>query len=187
MNIALIVLYTAAGLYALAQGRGAEAVFQGGPRAVELTMTLVGSMTMWSGMMEILKATGDVQRLGRLLRKLLRPLFPGVTEGDTWAAMGANLAANFLGLGNAATPAGVQAAGLLAAQGETGLQGLAMLLVMNNGGLQLLPTTVMTLRSAAGSANPAAVWLPTLISSLTATVCGCGLMAFINRRRLRHG
>ena len=63
---------------------------------------------------------------------------------------------------------------------------LAMLLVLNNSGLQLMPTTVMALRSAAGAANPADIWLPALLSSGAATVCGCGLMWLLNRRKW-HG
>ena len=69
-----------------------------------------------------------------------------------------NLAANVLGLGNAPTPPGVSAAKQLAAHGEPGLRVLALLLVLNNSGLQVLPTTVLTLRQAAGAQHPADIW-----------------------------
>lgn len=165
----------------------AAALLQSGTEAVQLLATLLGSMVMWSGLMEILCATGDVARLGRVLRKVLSPLFPGIGDEACWAAMGMNIAANMLGLGNAATPAGIRAAQLLARQGECGMDALAMLLVMNNAGLQLMPTTVITLRSAAGAANPADVWLPSLVVSVTATVCGCLLLRLVLRGGKRYG
>ena len=172
---------------ALVTGRpAAGALMDSGAGAVEMTLTLMGSMVLWSGLMEVLRATGDVERLGRGLRRLLSPLFGSIKDDACWAAMGMNLAANMMGLGNAATPAGIRAAELLAHQGEAGVKALAMLLVLNNSGLQLMPTTVMALRSAAGAANPADIWLPALLSSGAATVCGCGLMWLLNRRKW-HG
>lgn len=162
-------------------------ILQSGQGAVELMLTLMGSMVLWSGLMEILTKTGDVERLGRGLGKLLSPLFGGLKDSGCWAAMGMNMAANVLGLGNAATPAGIRAAQLLEKQGAAGLQALAMLLALNNSGLQLMPTTVMTLRSAAGAANPADVWLPGLISSAAATLCAAALMWLVNRGGAARG
>lgn len=168
-------------------GNAAAAFMNSGSDAVQLVLTLTGSMALWSGLMEILNATGDVAGLGRLLRRLFAPLFGGVKDEQCWSAMGMNMAANLLGLGNAATPAGVQAAKLLAEQGNSGLQALSMLLVLNNAGLQTLPTTVMTLRSAAGAANPADVWLPAMLVSGVSALCGCTLMWLINRGGASHG
>lgn len=169
-------------------GAGAAGqLLQSGQGAVELMLTLAGSMVLWSGVMEILTRTGDVERLGRLLARVLSPLFGGVKDETCWSAMGMNMAANVLGLGNAATPAGIRAAQLLEKQGEAGLRALAMLLALNNSGLQLLPTTVMTLRSAAGAANPADVWLPGLMVSGAATLCAAVLMGLVNRGGMRRG
>jgi len=180
------LMLTACGV-ALAAGKpAAGALMDSGAAAVELTLTLLGSMVLWSGLMEVLHATGDVERLGRGLRRVLAPMFGGMEDEESWAAMGMNIAANMMGLGNAATPAGIRAAERLSRQGEAGVKALAMLLVLNNSGLQLMPTTVMALRSAAGAANPADIWLPALLSSGAATVCGCGLMWLLNRRK-RHG
>ena len=171
----------------LTDQRAAAQLLQGGQGAVELVLKLAGSMVLWSGVMEILNRTGDVARLGRLLSRVLAPLFGGLTDGACWSAMGMNMAANMLGLGNAATPAGIRAAQLLEKQGEAGLRALTMLLVLNNSGLQLLPTTVMTLRSTAGAANPADVWLPGVVASGAATLCAVMLMGLINRGGLRRG
>lgn len=168
-------------------GNAAVQLLHSGQGAVELVLTLLGSMVLWSGVMEILTQTGDVESLGRLLARVLSPLFGGVRDGTCWSAMGMNMAANVLGLGNAATPAGIRAAQLLEKQGEAGLKALAMLLALNNSGLQLMPTTVMTLRSAAGAANPADIWLPGLAVSGAATLCAAVLMALVNRGGLRRG
>lgn len=161
----------------------AEALLSSGAQAVSLMLTLLGAMTLWSGLMEILSETGDAARLSHLIRRTCGGLFPGLMNDDCWHAMGMNIAANLLGLGNAATPAGVRAAQLLSGQGECGLRALAMLLVLNNTSLTLLPTTVITLRQAAGSVDPAGVWAPSLVVSAVATVVGAGVMWFITRRQ----
>ena len=168
-------------------GVTAQALLESGNSAVSLMITLLGTMTLWSGLMEILAETGDLRRIGALLRRILRPLFPGLTDEACWDAMSLNLSANVLGLGNAATPAGIQAAQLLAGHGAVGLQALSMLLVINNSSLQLMPTTVIALRAAAGSANPAGVWPASLAASGAATVTAALLMTWRNRRRARHG
>ena len=182
------MMMTTCAISLLTDGKGAaDALLQSGDAAVQLMLTLMGSMVLWSGLMEILSATGDISRLGKLLRRVLTPLIPGLKDDACWAAMGMNIAANVLGQGNAATPAGIRASALLEKQGEPGLRALAMLLVLNNSGLQLMPTTVITLRSAAGAAAPADIWLPALAASGTATLCGVGLMWLLNRGGARRG
>ena len=157
-----------------------------GSRAVLLLVELLGSMTLWSGLMELLSASGDVKRLGKMLARAARPLFPGVRDEEGWAAVGMNVAANLLGLGNAATPAGIRAAQLLSRQGEEGVRALALLLALNNSSLQLMPTTVITLRAAAGAAHPADIWPATLVSSGVATVVAAVLMRLACARGKRH-
>ncbi len=162
-------------------GATSSALMESGNAAVKLLLTLLGTMTLWSGLMELLSASGDVQRLGRLFRRLGRPLFPGLTDEASWAAMGMNLAANLLGLGNAATPAGIEAARQLSGQGAAGLMALAMMLVIDNSSMQIIPTTVIALRQAAGSAAPADIWGATLLSSGAATVMGVVLMVLLQK------
>ena len=183
-----IVMLAAAALCVLTgrEGETAAALLDSGTQAVTLMMTLLGAMTLWSGLMEILTRTGDVARLGRLFRRTMQPLFPGLTDDGAWEALSVNLAANLLGLGNAATPAGVEAAKRLSALGPVGLRALAMLLVLDNAGLQLLPTTVITLRQSAGARNPADIWGMTMLVSVIATVVGAGLMALLNAKSDRR-
>lgn len=179
------------GCVALALGTGradetARALLEAGSGAVTLWLTLLGTMTLWSGLMAILERTGDVARLGRFLRRVLTPLFGGVTDDEAWADMGMNLAANVMGLGNAATPAGIRAARRLSEMGEAGARALAMLLALNNSSLQWLPTTVIALRGAAGAAHPADIWQATLISSGVSTLTAAALMAAVNRMKGRR-
>lgn len=190
MNKAWIVMMLTSFAAAVITGRGGEtsrALLESGQGAVRLWLTLAGSMTLWSGLMEILTETGDMQRFGRMMRRVLRPLFPGLEGEACWSAMGMNVAANIMGLGNAATPAGVEAARQMAQQGAAGRNALAMLLALNNSSLQLIPATVMALRSAAGAANPADIWPATLLSSCAATLAAAGLMRLANRGGERRG
>lgn len=190
------VLMLASAAIALLGGNSAaaaQAILTSGDDAVKLLLTLLATMTLWSGLMEILQAAGDVERLGRMLRKLAGPLFPGLKDDPCWSAMSLNLSANLLGLGNAATPAGVEAAKLLAGQGEAGMKALAMLLVLDNASLQLMPATVITMRQAAGSQAPASIWGATLIVSGSAMAASIILMILIRwggkrfGRLFRHG
>lgn len=186
MGIVFVVLMLAACMLSIVTGRCGEAagaLLSSGEQAVKLLMTLLATMTLWSGLMEILSASGDVARLGRVFRKVLRPLFPNLTDEAAWNAISMNLAANLLGLGNAATPAGIEAAKRLSALGHTGLQGLAMLLALDNASLQLIPTTVITLRQAAGAGDPADIWGMTLLISGASALFSALLMKMVCQRR----
>lgn len=167
-------------------GDAAGALLDSGNQAVKLLLTLLASMTLWSGLLEILSATGDAARLGKLFRRVLKPFFPAMEDEEAWNAMSLNLSANLLGLGNAATPAGIRAAHRLAGLGESGLRALAMLLVLDNASLQLIPATVMTLRQAAGAADPGDVWGKTLLVSGTSMVTAALMMRIVQGGGL-HG
>lgn len=182
-KIWMVLMLASAGV-SLVCGRGgeaAEALLSSGSQAVELLLTLLATMTLWSGLMEILAEAGDVRRLGQLFRRILRPLFPGLRDDDAWNAISMNLSANLMGLGNAATPAGIEAAKRLSSLGKHGLSALAMLLVLDNASLQVIPTTVITLRQSAGAANPADIWGMTLLVS-GASMAAAVLLMLIARR-----
>ena len=184
-RIWLMLLLASAGA-AMGGGRTEEAsaaLLASGSQSVTLMLTLMGTMTLWSGLMEILSEAGDVQRLGKLFRKVLRPIFGGLQDDQAWNAISMNLSANLLGLGNAATPAGIEAAKRLSELGSAGMPALAMLLVLDNASMQLFPTTVITMRQAAGAADPADVWGMTLVVSGASTVIAVLLMGLLRCRR----
>ena len=166
MGRVFFILTTLSLMLALLTNRApsaASALLNSAESGVSLMLTLLGTMTLWSGLMEVLLRTGDVAKLGLLIRKLFGRRSRALPDADCWEAVGMNLAANVLGLGNAATPPGVSAAKQLAAHGEPGLRVLALLLVLNNSSLQVLPTTVLTLRQAVGAQHPADIWGAMLI------------------------
>ena len=160
-------------------GRMAEvsaAAMEGAGAAVELCLSMAGAICLWSGVMTLMERGGLSEKLARLLRPVLRRILPRASrDTETMAALSANVSANLLGLGNAATPLGIRAATRMA-QGCGGVASdeLCRLVVLNTASIQLLPTTVAALRSAAGCRTPLdilpAVWLT------SALALGAGLL-----------
>ncbi len=155
-----------------------QAAFNSAGRAVELSIGLLGMMCLWSGLMHIAEKSGLLKFIARMARPLLRLLFPQLANNDK--ALGAivmNLAANFLGLGNAATPLGIRAMSELQKVNrsrDTASDSMCMFLVLNTSAIQLIPTTVIALRSSAGSAVPseitACIWIASICASITGIV-----------------
>lgn len=179
-------------LFGLATGRldaVAAAALEGAGSAVELSIAMAGTLCLWSGVMEILNVCGLSAGLARAFRPLLRRLLPRASrDPETLAAVSANVSANLLGLGNAATPLGIQAARRMA-QGCDGIASdeLCLLVVLNTASIQLLPATIASLRAAAGSQTPfdilPAVWLSSA-ASVAAGLAAARLLSRRGRRRL---
>ena len=192
MNGIFSALLLAGVIYAAASGQAdaaQRALLSGGAQAVELCLSLAGSYAFFGGTMGLLREGGGTDALAAFLKKTLSRLLrfaPG--EEAALPDVCLNLAADMLGMGNAATPAGLRAMRTMAAaQKEPGKASEAMLLflVLNVTSVQLLPTTMIALRAQAGAKNPADIVFPTLISTTAATVSGvllCRLCAAWNRR-----
>lgn len=150
------------------------AAMDGAAGAVKLFLTLLAVYALWCGIMEIIGDSGLADRFARVLARPLGWLYPSVPAGSPAARLIAlNMAANMLGVGNAATPAGLEAIREMKAMGRGGgvaSDDMCMLLVVNCSSLQVIPTTVIALRQAAGSAAPADILLPAILASITATV-----------------
>ncbi len=184
MSVIWTVMVAAAVLCGAATGRAeqvAAGAVEGAKAAVDLCLAMGGMLCLWNGVMEVMRRSGLAQRLGRLLRPVLVRLYPGEDE-QTLDYVAANASANFLGLGNAATPLGVEAAKRMARRsgGKAG-NSLCMLVVCNTASIQLLPTTVAAVRAAAGSVRPfdilPAVWLASALSVLA----GIGAVKLLGR------
>lgn len=151
-------------------GEVGNAAMEGAAAAVELCVSMAGVMCLWSGVMSLMKACGLTELLNRLFRPVLNRLLPrACRDEDTLAALAGNVSCNLLGLGNAATPLGIQAAQRMARGcGDTASDELCILVVLNTASLQLLPTTVAGVRAALGAADPfdilPAVWLSSALS-----------------------
>ena len=148
----------------------ANAALEGANSAVQLCLSMAGILCLWSGVMEIMNACGLSKGLSGIFRPLLRRLLPQASKDEkTLAAISANLSANLLGLGNAATPLGIQAARRMA-RGCNGVASneLCLLVVLNTASIQLLPATIASLRAAAGCRTPfdilPAVWFASVLS-----------------------
>ena len=178
-------------IFGLATGQldaGSEAALSGASSAVELSLTMAGVLCLWSGVMEIMNVCGISGGLARLFRPLLRRLLPQASrDSETLAAVSANVSANLLGLGNAATPLGIQAARRMA-RGCDGIASdeLCLLVVLNTASIQLLPATIASVRAAAGCQTPfdilPAVWMSSALS-VAAGLTAARLFSALGRRR----
>ena len=148
----------------------AAAAMEGAATAVELCFGMLGGICLWMGVMELLDRCGLSAVLAELFRPVLQRLLPHASrDPETLSALSANVSANLLGLGNAATPLGIRAARRMAVGCDgTASDELCRLVVLNTASIQLLPTTVASVRAAYGSSAPMdilpAVWLSSALS-----------------------
>lgn len=158
-------------LSALLSGNGSSlssAAVNGAQNGIALAIAISGSLCLWSGVGALMEKNGTAAFLSRLLKPLLTKLFPSCASDPQLAhSLSANVCANFLGLGNAATPMGIQAARRLNRDGYASDE-LCRLIVMNTASIQLLPTNVAAVRTALGCTSPLdilpAVWITSLLS-----------------------
>lgn len=148
--------------------------------ALTLCFNLCSMYAVWLGMFEILEASGATQKLAKLLRPITKRLFktdnPHVQE-----QLSLNISANVLGLGSAATPAGIEAMKSMDDGSGKPTFGMIMLFVINATSLQILPTTAISLRLAAGSTNASDIILPTILSTILTTGLGILLVFLMNK------
>ena len=158
-----------------------NAILDGAADAVTLTLSLAGIMCLWCGVMEVLRDAGLITKLARLMRPFLRVFFPdSCGEGQGAEEIAANISANMLGIGNAATPLALSALEKMQKNNpdpSRPTNDMVTLAVMNTASVNLLPTTILALRRAAGSQDPFSVILPIwLVSSV------CWLAALVLAR-----
>lgn len=158
----------------------ANAIPDGAAGAIRVVLSLCGMMCLWCGLMEVLRRAGMIRRLSRLLAPVLRLFFPeAFRTGEGAEEISANVSANLLGLGNAATPMGLSAMEKLQqhnphperASGEQ-----ITLILLNTASLTLIPANLLALRRAAGSADPFSVMLPIWLTS----VCCVGAVLLLS-------
>lgn len=183
----MVVLSVAYGMLNGTIGAVGNAAMEGAAAAVQLCLNMAGVMCLWSGVMSIMKACGLMDGLSRLFRPLLGRLLPrACKDPETLAALSGNVSANLLGLGNAATPLGIQAVRRMAVgSGGRATDEMCLLVVMNTASIQLLPTTVAGVRAALGAQSAfdilPAVWLASAVS-VTAGVIAAKVFSRFWRR-----
>lgn len=165
----------------------ARATVGASEQAVAVAFGLIGILAFWSGMMRIAEEAGIMQRIARLLTPIGRRLFPSLPErGPAMGSVMLALSANVLGLGNAATPLGLKAMDeLQQLNGGRTIASDAMctFLALSTSGLTLLPTTLIALRAAQGSTEPAAIVATTMFATICSTLVAVVLDRLMLRRR----
>lgn len=167
-----------------------KAMFDNAKTGFEISLGLTGALALWMGMLRVAEKAGLINSVARVVAPFFQRLFPEVPAGHP--AMGSmlmNFAANMLGLDNAATPLGLKAMQELQELNpnkETASNAQIMFLVINTAGLTLIPVSVMTLRLQAGAANPADVFLPSLIGTSISALSAIVIVGLWQRIRLWH-
>lgn len=167
-----------------------QGALDGAKNAVEMVLGLLGMMCFWTGLLEIAKRSGLTEKLARLARPLTRLLFPELRQdGTAVSAIVMNMIANFLGLSNAATPLGLKAMEELDRLngGSSRASGaMCMFVVINTASINLIPTTLITLRSAAGSSDPFGIIVPVWICSVLSVAVGVTAVKIFSGRGARR-
>ena len=149
------------------------ALFEESKAAVMLAIGLIGSMAFWLGMMKVLEAAGALKIIAKIVRPVMSKLFPEIPkEHPAIGAIVMNMSANMLGMGNAATPFGINAMQELdKLNGEKGraTNAMCLFLAINTSSVTLLPLGVITIRAAAGAKEPASILIPSLLATIVST------------------
>ena len=162
-------------VFAAISGRGSQlaaAIPQGAQAGITLAISLGGSLCLWTGVGKVMEKVGLTQQLSRWMKPVLHRLFPGTkTDPRLAESLSANICANLLGLGNAATPMGIQAVQRMKdpLHPQVATDQMCRLIVLNTASIQLIPATVAAVRSSLGCARPfdilPAVWITSFCSA----------------------
>jgi len=187
LNFIWPIFIIASFIYAIFNGRVSEvnnSIFDSTKSAVELCLTLLGTTCLWTGIMQIASNTKIVKHLSKLLNPIMKKIFPEIKkEEKVHKEITMNIIANIMGLGNAATPLGLKAMKSMQKNNDDKNKlsnSMCMFIVLNTASIQLIPTTVIAIRSSLGSNNPTAmiipVWIATICAALAAILSAKLLM-----------
>ena len=151
-----------------------QSIFESAKGAVELTITFFGTICLWNGITKIAQKTSFVQKLTKVLRPIINFLFPEIKNNEkAKEEISINMAANILGLGNAATPMGIKAMKTLQKENlkkDTITNSMAMFIVINTASIQLIPTTVIAIRASLNSEEPTKIIFPVWGATMSAFI-----------------
>ena len=164
-------------IYAILNGRVSDvnnSVFNSTKSAVDLSISLLGTTCLWTGIMQIASSTNIVKHLSKILNPIMKKLFPDIKkEEKVHKEITMNIIANIMGLGNAATPLGLKAMKSMQTKNKDKNKlsnSMCMFIVLNTASIQLIPTTVIAIRSSLGSNNPTAMIIPVWIATICAAI-----------------
>jgi spore maturation protein SpmA len=189
--LAMVILATVTASYTGRMDALTKASFESAKDAVVLAIGLIGPMALWLGIMKVAETGGLMQIIARWVRPLMVRLFPDVPhDHPAMSAMIMNMAANALGLGNAATPMGIKAMqelSKLAPEKGTATNAMCLFLAINTSCVTILPLGVITVRAAAGATSPASIFIPTLIATCCSTLVAIVMSKFLAAREAAPG
>lgn len=179
LNYIWFIMLAAGFLLGLLNGRAQQvthAAIACASDAIELAIALAGVMCLWTGLMNIAEKSGMIKSLSKIARPIMKIVFKAIPPAHpAMSSILMNLAANFLGLGNAATPLGIKAIGemqKLNKKKDTATNDMCMFLVLNTSAIQLVPATIIALRTKMGAANPSDIMVSIWFASICATITG---------------
>ena len=179
LNIVWPIFIIISFIFAIFTGKLSElnaSIFTSTEEAVKLCISLLGTICLWNGIMQIANKTTIINKLTKFLNPIMRFLFPDIKQdSDVHKEISMNIIANILGLGNAATPLGIKAMKSLKKQNKDKKvlsNSMATLIVLNTASIQIIPTTVIAIRNSLGSSNPTGIIFPVWIATICAAVTG---------------
>ena len=189
LNILWPIFIILSFIYALISGKVNEVnngIFESLTDAVELSITFLGTMCLWTGIMEIAKQTSLIDKMTNLLKPLINFLFPDLKRNESAKQeISMNMIANILGLGNAATPLGIKAMKTMQkenAKKDTLTNSMMMFIVINTASIQLIPTNVIAIRTSLNSQNSTGIILPVWIATIIAAIVGIAFTKFLIKK-----
>ena len=192
LNILWPIFIILSFIYALISGKVNEVnngIFTSLSDAVQLSITFLGTICLWNGIMEIAKKTSLINKMTNFLKPFINFLFPELKENKIEKQeISMNMIANILGLGNAATPLGIKAMKTMQKDNkakDTLTNSMMMFIVINTASLQLIPTNVIAIRTSLNSGNPTSIILPVWIATVIAAVVGITFTKIIIKKKIK--
>lgn len=190
LNIIWPIFIIASFSYAIFSGNLEQvnsAIFDSTSSAIELSISLLGTVCLWSGIMQIASEANVVEKLTKVIKPIINFLFPKIKNNERIKReISMNMIANILGLGNAATPLGLKAMQSMQEENtdkNTLTDSMMMLIVINTASIQLIPTTVIAIRNSLGSKEPTAIVLPVWIATIAAAIAGVTVTKILIKRK----
>lgn len=179
LNIIWPIFIIASFIFAIFTGKTNElnsAIFDSATNAVNMTITFFGMMCLWNGIMKIVQKTTMITKLSNYINPIMKILFPNMKkEDEEYKQITVNIIANILGLGNAATPLGLTAMKTMQSKNikkDTLSDDMAMFIVLNTASMQIIPTTVIAIRTSLGSVQPCSIIVPIWCATIVADIVG---------------
>lgn len=162
-------------------------ILKGASDGINILMEMLPVLVLWTGVMKIAEDAGILQKFSNFVRPVLRKLFPSLDKDDpALGYIASNIAANALGLGSAATPFGLKAMDELQKKNpkkDTATEAMITFLILNTGGVTIIPTTVIALRLMHGSANPSEIIITSILATACSSIAGLLLDYLIRKRK----